>query len=185
MTSRPSRSSLIIPSIPSSPLLPIAFPASEREQRLRRIEIDKETEESISNSAYLTSVNQFYSEIEGARIVAFRAGASSSKTKLPRYAEQYGGLVRFLNYAVYCKAAAKPAWMDSGCLRFTNFEPQATALVNTGIPKYVMQNITLLASLGSPAPEAVRNKVRELITAKKFEEAIALYDAILDTEAVP
>ncbi len=154
-------------------------------ERLRRIEVENETQESIAKGAYLTSVNQFYSEIEGVRTAAFRAGAVSVKTRLPRYADQYAGVLRFLSYGVYCKAVARPVWMDSGCLRFTNFEAQAITLLNTSLPKYVIQNLSLLASQGSPAPEALVSKVRELILAKKFEEGMALYDALLDMETAP
>jgi hypothetical protein len=155
---------------------------SIRIERLRRIEVEKETAETLKAGAYLDSMQKFYGEIENARYVAFKEGKKSVRTNLPEYGEQLVALKRFLAYGGYCNNNPKPKWMESGCLRYSSFEANAKKLASGGLVKNIQLRLDIIDSLDSDIAPAIRQRLRDHIANRNYEEAIKLYDTILAME---
>jgi hypothetical protein len=155
---------------------------SIRIERLRRIEVEKETAETLKTAAYLDSMQKFYGEIEDARIAAFTEGKKSARTNLPEYGEQLAALKRFLAYGGYCNSNPKPKWMESGCLRYASFEPNAKRLASGGLVKNIQLRLDIIDSQDQDIAHAIRQKLRDHIANRSYEEAIKLYDTILAME---
>ncbi|WP_324962187.1 hypothetical protein [Oligoflexus sp.] len=153
-----------------------------RIERLRRIEVEKETAETLKTSAYLDSVQKFYGEIEDAKYAAFKEGNKSVRTNLPYYGDQLAALKRFLAYGGYCNSNPKPKWMESGCLRYSSFEINAKKLASGGLVKNIQLRLDIIDSQDRDIAPAIRQKLKDHIANRNYEDAIKLYDTILAME---
>ncbi|HYX37643.1 MAG TPA: hypothetical protein VE954_31460 [Oligoflexus sp.] len=154
-----------------------------RLKTVQKLEIDAEIGPTLKEAAYLTSVNNFMGEVEAARLLAFQEGPKHPRLNIAYYGSQYQNLKKFLDYGKICLNSSKPKWTESGCLRFNQYQAQASRIYKGTIASFLRQNLNAIeATYPNLLSERVKY-VRGLIEKKSYGEAVTLHDSLLSSEA--